>query len=66
LQKTPTRKIFHPKVVSENPKKIKKRHLESGSTPKLATPKQHSESYLKKIPKCQRQLFVEDGDFVSL
>jgi hypothetical protein len=39
LRKTPTRKIYHPKVMSENPKKIKKHHLESGSTPKLATPK---------------------------
>lgn len=66
LRKTPTRKIYHPKVVSENPKKIKKHHLESGSIPKLETPKQHSESYFKKIPKCQRQLFIDDGDFGSL
>ncbi|XP_058779731.1 DNA glycosylase/AP lyase ROS1-like [Vicia villosa] len=64
-QKQNKRKIYRPKVVSEDPKRTKKSHPQSSATPKPSTPKPRK-SYVKKTPKCRRPLFDDGGDFVSL
>ncbi|KAL5081871.1 hypothetical protein RYX36_010292 [Vicia faba] len=65
VQKQTKRKIYRPKVVSEDPKRTKKSHPQSSATPKPSTPKQRK-PYVKKTPKCQRTLFDDGGNFISL
>ncbi|KAI5412383.1 DNA glycosylase/AP lyase ROS1 isoform X3 [Lathyrus oleraceus] len=64
-QKQTKRKVYRPKVVSQNPKRAKKSHPQSSATPKPSTPKQRK-PYVRKTPKCQRPLFDDDSNFISL
>jgi len=67
MQERVKRKRYRPKVVSQFPK-IAKKFSESSNTPKPVTPKQRK-SYVRKnakTPECQRPLFVDDGNSISL
>ncbi|RHN71654.1 putative DNA glycosylase, helix-turn-helix, base-excision DNA repair [Medicago truncatula] len=67
MQKRVKRKRYRPKVVSQFPK-VAKKFSKSSNTPKPVTPKQRK-SYVRKSAKtceCQRPLFVDDGNSISL
>ncbi|CAK8535339.1 unnamed protein product [Lathyrus sativus] len=64
-QKQTKRKIYRPKVVSQDPKRTKKSHPQSSATPKPSTPRQRK-PYVRKTPKCQRPLFDDHGELISL
>ncbi|KAJ1401755.1 hypothetical protein SESBI_28515 [Sesbania bispinosa] len=54
------KKTYRPKVISQLSKRTKKSPVKSSNTPKPSTPNQ-KRSQVRKAPKCQRSLFVEDS-----